>query len=141
MAANRLSGWERVGKTPGGSAIYRNPSGATVSRRQYENARAKQELGLRDWRAAVKFKQELKGDKNFNRMAAKEGKNTGRKAEEIKKSAEFQKRYRETFFRPDGSKKERLSKKAGGPLARFLEDMGLRYEGADWDIGDTPGGE
>lgn len=45
-----------------------------------------------------------------------------------------------TFYNPDGSKKnyERMDKRAGKPLAKFLEKVGLREEGATYPVGGTP---
>jgi hypothetical protein len=45
-----------------------------------------------------------------------------------------------TFYREDGTPKNsnKMSKKAGSPLAKFLEKMGVRPEGAKYPVGATP---
>ena len=45
-----------------------------------------------------------------------------------------------TFFRPNGDPKNtgRMSKNPGKSLARYLEKIGLREEGAIYKVGETP---
>jgi len=45
-----------------------------------------------------------------------------------------------TFYRADATPKDtrRMSKEPGRPLARFLERIGLREEGAKYKVGESP---
>jgi hypothetical protein len=75
--------------------------------------------------------------RNRNAWIRKASASSGRSNEAIRNDPDVQRGWTE-LYQIHGGKKD---KRAHGYFATFLEDLGLREEGADYDVGDTPGEE
>ena len=124
-----LSGWKRV-RTSSGKVRYRNPSGRVVTRSQYDNARARAD-GYRNYyhyRQTRKKSDYIRWQKDY--IANKNAKRS-----DFFLGSTFSKKYQAA-----AKAKGKDRRRADGPLADFLVELGLRDESWEWDVGDTPQG-
>lgn len=143
-----LKGWEKVP----GRAQYRNPAGEVVSRRQYDNARAR-EVGFSSYKQWEKLSHygrkasdpSRERGRDFHRWSQQWAKQHGQKPKEARRlDSEFAKQFAQTMIHQKGKNKgqfkspARMSKKAGGPLAKLLEGVGYRQSGAGYKVGNSP---
>lgn len=132
MAA--LPGWTRLG---GRAERYRNPQGEEVSRRQYENARARA-AGWANW---SEYQRTRKSD-DYNRWLNKAIDEQGLTRRDIGVSSDFSRHYLDVksaraYARDTGDESD--LRDPNGTLADFLVYIGARDAEDWWDVGDTPG--
>ena len=114
-------------KLPGSSERYiRLSDGEEISRRQYENERFKQ-AGWDSWSEYQRHARE----EQFQRWVVAERQEHGGSWREIvSPNSRFSRDYAAALH-------SGWSKKAHGPFAKLLENLGLRTHGANWDVGET----
>lgn len=126
-----LPGWTRLG---GSAERFRNPEGRVVSRRQYENERAKQ-AGWSSWseyqrtRKTPQFQRAIKDA--IDKGAIRTRRDVGPTADISRKwndVLEARRNDAPNLYDPDG------------PLADYLIYIGRRQPDDWWDVGDTPSG-
>lgn len=125
-----LPGWKRLG---GSAERYRNPSGEVVSRRQYENERARR-AGWRNW---SDYQRERKSD-DYNRWLNIAIDKQGLTRKDIGMASDFSRQYLSVQLARRTGDDDAL-RDPEGTLANFLVYLGLRQPGDWWDVGDTPG--
>ena len=125
MAKRGLRGWTRVK----GSSRYRNPQGRIVSRRQYDNARAKK-AGYSSYSA---FQREKRSSEYQRYMGAAIA-SGARKRDFQLGAGGFTDKYA-------AARRSRWSTDPDGEFADFLVHIGLREPDWEYDVGDTPQGE
>lgn len=111
------------------------PSGEVVPYVRYLNAQAK-ESGFKSHDDYRKFAASTEGKrylKHFRREAKQKG-----TADKLELGSKGLGELRKIYFTPEGGLKPLVTTRAGGPLALFLEDLGIRERGATYDVGDTP---
>lgn len=130
-----LDDWERIGQTPSGSGIYRNPDGDTVSRRQYENAKADQG-GWSSWSAQRTFKEWTSNDPQYQRFAEAAAKAEGTSVQAVTKNpnSAFNQYYRESFAKDSGAKKDwkSVDKSKDGAFRDLMEYVDFYDADDDW---------
>ena len=119
-----LRGWKRLSGT---AERYKNPKGETVSRRQYDNARARQ-AGYSSYSA---FQREKKSS-SFKRYlgAAASSRDDFNRSEITLGRGGFIDKYNE-------ARREGWETDPDSDFADFLAYTGLREPDWEWDIGDT----
>lgn len=121
-----LPGWQRLG---GSAERFRDPAGRVVSRRQYENVRARG-AGWRSWseyqrtRKSPQFKRAIR-DAELTRREVGPTAPISRKWNKV---LEARANDAPNLYDPDG------------PLADYLIYIGRRQKDDWWDVGDTPQG-
>lgn len=128
-------GWTRLG---GSSERYLSPDGREVSRRQYDNERAKAE----GWDNRSQFERRY-DDKTylwaFNRyrqgqkIQITEARRLDRMGGELNKKLRAAQRT--------GWGKTQAGRDPRGPMSKLLVDMGLRDPSATYAVGNTDGGK
>lgn len=122
-------------KLPGKKERYRNKrTGKTISRRQYENLRAR-EAGWGSW---SEYQREARTDDwlRWRGIAAHEA---GVKPKKLGMRSEFSKKYlKMKVARNGGVHVAPDLYDPDGPLAEFLVYLGLRKPDDEWMVGDTP---
>ncbi len=137
----KLPGWKRL---PGRNERYIDPSGKEVSRRQYENERARHS-GWRNW---SDYQQTRKSD-DYNRWVKRAIDEQGLTRRDIGPGTEFSRQYLQVSAmrqlqnqsvegETDYEIAENALNSPDGPLAQLLISAGLRPPDAEYDVGDTP---
>lgn len=128
----KLPGWRRLG---GKAERYLDPSGKEVSRRQYENARARS-AGWDSWsdyqrtRKSERFNQRIK--QAIDNEAPFSKRDLGVEGTFSRAYVEVRKARRDND--------QRQLRDPNGALADFLVIIGYRDAEDWWDVGDTPSG-
>ena len=110
--------------------LYLSPSNEVTSRRQYDNARLQGE----GWESKSDFDRRytLRRNRGYDRWLEAASENLDIPRSELAKAdSDFNAAF--LAARDDG-----FSKNAHGTFAEFLEFIGVRQEGADYDVGDSP---
>lgn len=105
-------------------------SGARARQLAGSQAPSRQSKAYKDYQKFV-----AKFTERKNRELVRENLNPNFTAGEAASNPDFQRAY--TTFRNE-SKKKKADRKAHGPLAEALEDLGVREENADYPVGETP---
>lgn len=126
-----LPGWKRLG---GSAERYRAPSGEVVSRRQYENVRARQS----GWRSWSEYQRTRKSPQFKRAVEDAIAKGTVTHKRDVGPNAPISQKWNAVLkaraddapnlYDPDG------------PLADYLIYIGRREPDDWWDVGDTPSG-
>ena len=129
MARPLLPGWSRAAGS-GRRERYVSPTGEEVSRRQYENARAR-EAGFQSWSHYQRIAGARRhGARRYQRFASIYADKTGQSLKRVRgPSSDFTGMYFATDFNdvsPDGS------------LSHFLVKMGLREPETSYPVGSSP---
>lgn len=125
----KLPGWKRLG---GSAERYRNPEGREVSRRQYENARAR----AAGWGSWSDYQRHRKSD-DYNRWLNVAIDNRGLTRRDIGVESDFSRQYLGVRQARRDNDEDAL-RNPNGVLADYLVYLGLRSEDDWWDVGDTP---
>lgn len=132
-----LAGWRAVGDK---ARHYITPTGEEVSRRQYLDARAKT-TGFGSYDKARAWYQDRQKEPQYQNALRARAHSQGVKPSTLNRiDSPFVQKYKSTFFHPDGSPKTRkqMSMYARGPIAKWLEYIGVRRRGAAYKVGDSP---
>jgi len=122
-------GWRRD-KSSGRRERYISPTGENVSRRQMENARAKQS-GFKSWSHYQRIAGSKRyGSRKYQFFAEQYADETGQKLRNVRGP---QSRFTSAYFATDWS-----DTSPKGSLARFLTMVGKRSPDASYAVGDTP---
>lgn len=132
----KLAGYTPVGDR---ARHYIDPSGREVSRRTYLNAQAAAAGYKGTYAEAQRQLHAMQRNPNYQRRLTTAARVTGESKRSLSRiDSDFNKKYRAAFFRPDRTPKKFVSNKPHGPLAQFLEYLGLRRSGAPYAVGDSP---
>jgi hypothetical protein len=116
-------------RLPGSARRFENTeTGETLSRRQYENIRAR-EYGFDSWSQY----QNLGRDQTYKRWLDMHAERHGISIAEARKmDSDFNEKY-------TAAQNSDWSTNADGDFADLLVDIGEREDDWEWDVGDTPG--
>lgn len=134
---------KRIPVLPGFSRIkgdsarrYKDPSGQTISRREYENIRLRKE----GWESWSDYQQTKKSD-DWLRFEGIYADKKGLKRNQIGPTSDFAKRYIDAFKRKGRKDEPEDLYDPDGPLADFLVLTGHRQPDDYWEVGETPTAE
>lgn len=133
--AESLDDWQRL---PGTAQRYKNKrTGKTISRRQYENIRARS-VGWRNW---SEYQREAATDDwiRWRGIVARRNDLSYQNPKVSGMGSEFSEHYLKLKRARNGGHPDlSILYDPDGPLAEWLVYLGLRQPDADWDVGESP---
>jgi hypothetical protein len=129
-----LPGWRKEGSK------YVSGNAEPVSKRQYDNARARA-IGFENYSQFQRIGKR-QHYKDWLASYSQEKGTSERKARAL--DSEYHRLYTETFIttRKNGRRTEKdaakMSSAPNSPFAKFLEEIGARERGATYNVGETP---
>jgi len=127
----KLEGWRKL---PGKAERFINPSGTVVSRRQYENERAKR-AGWKNWSDYQRTRKSESFNNRLKQAVANDAPITRR---DVGVEGDFSRAYVDVRNACADNDVVEL-RDPNGALADFLVLIGYRDADDWWDVGDTPG--